>query len=89
MAISPPQPTQAIKPHLVVVKALYGYEDTRVEVTDHLNKAIRDGRLRLHVGNQIAGDPCPGFQKNVVVTYRYGDQEPTQTFAEGTDLDLP
>lgn len=89
LAISPPQPTQAIKPHLVVVKALYGYEDTRVEVTDHLNKAIRDGRLRLHVGNQIAGDPCPGFQKNVVVTYRYGDQEPTQTFAEGTDLDLP
>jgi len=89
LAMTPQPPPAAIRARLVVVKALYGYEGTRVDVTDHLNKAIRDGRLRIHVGNQIAGDPCPGSQKNVVVTYRYGDQEPTQTFAEGTDLDLP
>lgn len=74
---------------LVIVKAIYGHQDTRVDVTDRLNRAIRDGKLRVHVGNEIGGDPCPGIQKDLIVTHRYGDEEPTQTFLEGTDLELP
>jgi hypothetical protein len=80
---------QTFDKKLIIVKALYGHLDTRVDVTSQMNSAIRDGRLRLHVGNQLSGDPCPGIQKDVVVTYRYGREEPTQTFPEGTDLDLP
>lgn len=91
LAINPQHSNQVIRRDFtfVIVKALYGHQDSRVDVTDQLNRAIRDGKLHVHVGNQLGGDPCPGTQKNIVVTYRYRDQEPTQTFAEGTDLDLP
>ncbi len=89
LAINQPLSHQPVTKRLVIVKALYGHRDTRVDVTDQLNRAIRGDRLHVHVGNQLAGDPCPDIQKDVVVTYRYGDEEPTQSFLEGTDLDLP
>ena len=50
---------------------------------------IIDGKIHTYVGNQLAGDPCPNISKNLIVKYRYKNQELTKTLAEGVTLDLP
>lgn len=77
------------KGDLVVLEAGYGARDHRIDVTAQLNAAIADSKLHIYVGNQLAGDPCPNTPKNLVVRYRYKNQEIEKTVIEGTDLELP
>ena len=74
---------------LVIVNATYGAMDKRIDVTDQLNKAIRGAELHVHVGNDLGGDPCPNIVKDLIVRYRYEDQERHLTLKEGADLNLP
>lgn len=84
-----PQETPTPPRSLLIMNASYGHGDKWLDVTNQLNAAIRDGRLQVHVGNELAGDPYPGTPKHLRATYRHGDQEQTKTFAEGEDLNLP
>lgn len=69
--------------------AAYGIQDHRVEVTAQLNALVVDDKIHTYVGNQLAGDPCPNTPKNLVVKYKYKNQEFEKIFNEGETLDLP
>jgi predicted nucleotide-binding protein len=77
------------KRDLVIIEAAYGIQDHRVNVTTQLNAAIKDNKLHIYVGNQLAGDPCPNMPKNLVVKYRCNNKELEKTVDEGGTLDLP
>lgn len=78
------------KGDLVVLEAKYGIRDHRIDVTEGLNASIKNGKLHELVGNHIGScDPCPNMQKNIIVRYRYKNDECTKTIVEGDDLDLP
>lgn len=74
---------------LVITEAHYGSRDHRINVTKRLVDAIVDGKLHIYVGNQLGGDPCPNVPKDLIVRYRYKNEEREKTVAEGEDLDLP
>jgi hypothetical protein len=79
LALSSEEP-QTFDKKLVIVKALYGHLDTRVDVTSQMNSAIRDGKLRLHVGNQLSGDPCRSLPR-----HSQGCRSDLSIWARGTD----
>jgi hypothetical protein len=89
LAVPPQQLEERAEGDLVVVKALYGVGEHTVDVTNQLDKAISGGKLHVHVGNQLAGDPCRNTPKELVVSYRFKNREHTTTVKEGADLDLP
>jgi len=74
---------------LVVIEAKYGVRDHRVDVTAALNAKIAAGKLHIYVGNQLAGDPAPNTEKDLVVKYKYKGQELEKTAVEGGTLVLP
>ena len=74
---------------LVIVNATYGAKDRIIDVTDQLNKAISGAELHVRVGNNLGGDPCPNIVKDLIVNYRYENQERHITLKEGADLNLP
>jgi hypothetical protein len=79
LALSSEEP-QTFDKKLVIVKALYGHLDTRMDVTSQMNSAIRDGKLRLHVGNQLSGDPCRSLPR-----HSQGCRSDLSIWARGTD----
>jgi hypothetical protein len=86
---APEDHQSSLQDDLTIVAAHYGCRDHRVDVASHLKRAISSNKLHVYVGNQIGGDPCPGTPKDLIVTYRFLGKESTETFAEGSDLDLP
>lgn len=84
-----PQPNQFRGGDLMIIEAMYGAGEHRIDVAGQLNKAISHDALHVFIGNQLAGDPCPHAQKDVVVRYRYKNQVLAKTVAEGARLDLP
>jgi hypothetical protein len=83
------QPEWQVPGDLVILKALYGVDKKRINVTDQLNGAIGATALHMRVGNELGGDPCPNSAKDLIVTYRYKNQEHQITVMEGADLNLP
>ena len=75
--------------NLVIISASYGYGDHRVDVSQQLNDAIKDGKLHALVGNQLAGDPYPNVVKDLVLEYKFRDQMFQRAMKEGETLDLP
>ncbi len=80
----------------VVVRARYGLvtdeEDApkgQVEVTRQLQALVKDGRLRVRAGNEIAGDPANMVVKQLRVDYRLNGVRRTITVGEGQELRLP
>src|SRR5207253_1882364 len=47
----------APKNSLFIQTAFYGIKDHRVDVTEQIRAAVKDGKLHIYAGNQIAGDP--------------------------------
>src|ERR1051325_4885182 len=75
---------------LVIITALYGLRDHRVNVARRLNSYIKDGRLHVYVGNQLVGaDPFPNSRKDLIVEYTFKGARGTAIVAEGDDLTLP
>jgi hypothetical protein len=59
--------------------ATYGFRDGMADVRERVVKGIQDGVLDLLVNNEtMGGDPCPGAQKELILTYAIGEG-PVQT----------
>jgi hypothetical protein len=65
----------------MIKKATYGGRD----VTSILNSKVKDGQLRVKVGNDIFGDPAVGQIKYLEVEYEGGSKK----IQEGSYLTLP
>ena len=81
---------------LVVEAATYGvYDDGKpvagktITVTDAVRRLVKDGRLRLEVGNDPFGDPASGEGKTLSVRYTLGGTPGALVVAEGDTLLIP
>jgi len=77
------------KAELVILEALYGAKDHRVNVAHKLTSLVIKNRLHAYVGNQLGGDPCPNTPKDIRVTYEFRGSRRTIEAAEGQTLTLP
>src|SRR5579862_912189 len=80
---------QIMQGGLVITSAKYGCGDHRLDVSRELNDAIKNDKLHVVVGNQLAGDPCPNVAKDLLLGYKFGDKTFQRTAREGETLDLP
>ena len=75
---------------LRIVRAYYGVQGRTVNVTDLLRSRVRDGMLNLVVTNSaLGGDPAAGYDKILIVIYRYQGNETATAVREGNTLTLP
>ncbi len=74
-------------PSLTITRAEYGAQDCWVDVTAKVRGAVRDGRVSLQAGNEMAGsDPAPKVRKALKVTYAVGGVQQETTVDEGAGL---
>jgi hypothetical protein len=58
---------------LNIISASYGSGTRQVDITQRLRSRVQDGRLDVHITNDLAGyDPAPRVTKDLVVIYRVG-----------------
>jgi hypothetical protein len=73
-----------------IVRAYYGVQGRTVNVTELLRSRVRDGVLNIVVTNStLGGDPAPGYDKLLIVVYRYQGTETATAVREGNTLSLP
>lgn len=77
---------------VTIVSAKYGVEDRWVDATKFLRSKIKDGNLRLLVGDDVhavLGDPAGGQVKSFIIVYTLGNGEKkTASFAKGETINL-
>lgn len=74
---------------LEILSARYGASGRWVDVTGQARARVRDGRLTLRAGNELAGDPIFNVPKVLAVEYRVAGQIHSHQVAEGETLRLP
>jgi hypothetical protein len=74
---------------LKIIKARYGVNDSYVDITEELNKAVIDNKLAILISNEIAGDPFPGTRKVATVHYEYDNKKRNINKNESEVLVLP
>ena len=74
---------------LRILVARYGLDSVFFDITDKLNQAVIDNKLKIVLSNNIAGDPVPGKVKQGTVEYRLGNKKITKEYIEGNVIDLP
>lgn len=76
--------------NLSIVRGFYGVQGISVNVTDLLQRMIRNGQLAVNVSNRSLGiDPVPGADKKLIVIYQYRGQEQATAVPEGGTLSIP
>jgi len=74
---------------LTIHSAKYGAVGQYVDVALVLTERLASGHLEVYAGNQLAGDPCPGVPKELMVEYSYGNERHKRAVREGDILSLP
>jgi len=74
---------------LRIISATYGTHRNSFDITNALNLLIKDNRLELIVGNDIAGDPDQGTAKDCKIVYELNGQKQTKSFKEGERVLIP
>jgi hypothetical protein len=75
---------------LRIVGAYYGVQGRTVNVTELLRSRVRDGALNFAVTNSaLGGDPAIGYDKVLIVVYRYQGTETAAAVREGNTLAIP
>lgn len=75
---------------LEIIKAVYGKEGLGNDVTNRLQKLIKNNTLDIKVSNAIlGGDPNKGADKTLKVDYTYRGQRKQVVVKEGDRLQLP
>jgi hypothetical protein len=77
------------KRKLQILKATYGTDTKKIDITDELNNAIANDKLKISIGNEIAGDPHRRELKKAIVKYIYNKKEYSIERAEYEVLQLP
>ena len=73
-----------------IVRAYYGVQGRTVNVTELLRSRVQNGALSFVVTNSaLGGDPAPGYDKLLIVVYRYQGTESATAVREGNTLSLP
>ena len=82
--------THAQTGKLEVFKAVYGKEGSGQDVTERLQKLIKNNTLDVKVSNiTMGGDPNKGADKTLKVDYSYRGQRKQVVVKEGERLQLP
>ena len=75
---------------LRILRAYYGVQGRTVNVTVLLRNRVRGGALNFFVANgELGGDPAVGYDKVLIVVYRYQGTETATAVREGSTLTLP
>ena len=75
---------------LRIVRAYYGVQGKTVNVTELLRDRVRGGALSFVVTNSaLGGDPAIGYDKVLIVVYRYQGTESATAVREGNTLAIP
>jgi len=75
---------------LRIIRAFYGVQGRTVNVTDLLRSRATNGGLSFVVTNSaLGGDPAVGYDKMLIVVYRYQGTETATAVREGNTLTLP
>ncbi len=75
---------------LRILRAFYGVQGRTVNVTELLGSRVRGGALSFVVTNSaLGGDPAVGYDKILIVVYRYQGTETATAVREGDTLKLP
>jgi hypothetical protein len=75
---------------LRIVRAYYGVQGRTVNVTELLRSRVQNGALSLVVTNSaFGGDPAVGYDKVLIVIYRFQGTETATAVREGNTLTLP
>lgn len=72
-----------------ILSATYGSGNTFIDITNQLNDAVEDNKLKIVMSNNIAGDPTPGIRKKGKIRYEYANKESEIEYAESDTIDLP
>ena len=76
--------------NLTIVRGYYGVQGRSVNVTDLLQRMVRNGQLVVNVSNRSFGiDPVPGADKKLIVIYQVRGQEQATAVPEGGTLSIP
>jgi hypothetical protein len=75
---------------LKIIKAIYYTDDAHsIDITNELNKAIENNKLKIVLSNQIAGDPHYGVVKKGKIRYKINEREIEKEYQEGDVVELP
>lgn len=75
---------------LKVVSALYGKNDTYIDITERLNQLVENDKLNVKVTNELAGkDPLQNVKKELKLIYSIGSKIETVVVDETQDLIIP
>jgi len=76
--------------NLTIVRGYYGVQGRSANVTDRLQRMVRNGQLVVNVNNRALGiDPVIGADKKLIVIYQYRGQEQATAVPEGGTLSIP
>ena len=74
---------------LKVISATYFTDLHSINITNELNNAIEDNKLKIVLSNNIAGDPRKGVIKKSKIKYKFNGQEDQKEYKEGDLIVLP
>ena len=73
-----------------IIKATYGTNDNKIDVTNEYIREIKDNGLDITVTNKIAnGDPDPNVKKHLTIEYIYNGEKHKKTVKEQARVQLP
>lgn len=74
---------------LVIISAAYGSGASVIDVSEALRSQVANDKLALRADNALGGDPCPGVQKELCVSYSFLGKYRRKTVGEDEELRLP
>jgi hypothetical protein len=74
---------------LRILSAVYGAQDSWVDLTEVLSRMIQNDTLEVRVSNELGGDPIYGTPKKLNVHYRVGEKTCVTSVDELGTLRLP
>jgi len=73
-----------------IIKAIYGTNDNKIDVTKEHIRKIKNNRLDVTVTNIITeSDPDPGVKKHLTIEYIYKGKKHNKTVKEYARFQLP
>jgi hypothetical protein len=85
-AAAPPAPADT--GNLKVIEARWGTLIRKADVTELLRKKLSGGRLEITASAELLGDPAPGSDKMLTITYELDGKRETAQFKQNEGISL-